>query len=122
MTVKYGEVWQQLKKFWSLSKWLDEGLERHEVGDKHIMFKLAADVFSDLGEGETAENAFENWKSLQPIVEKPSKATTNAAPHSPAVSLTTVAQRIISFPIEAKSPIECYKFLSEIKQQLAMLY
>lgn len=108
----------------SLSKWLGDGLERHDVGDKHMMFKLAADVFSDICEGETAENVFESWKSQQPIVEKPLKAAaaTEAVPSSPAVSLTAVAQRIMSFPIEAKSPIECYKFLSEIKQQLAMLY
>ncbi len=62
-------------------------------------------------------------KSQQPIIEKTSKtASQNDAMEFSPISLTTVAQRIMTFPIEAKSPIECYKFLSEIKQQLAMLY
>lgn len=107
----------------SLNKWLSDNFERHEVGDKHIMYRLAADALSDISEGETAGNAFESWKARQPIVENPSKAVAaNAATAFVPVSLTAVAQRIMSFPIEAKSPIECYQFLSEIKQQLAMLY
>lgn len=106
----------------SLGKWFDKKHERHEVGEKHMMFKLAPDVFGDIGLGENVMEVFDVWKSQQPIVEKTSKKAPIASLAPPAVSMTNVAQRIMSFPIEAKSPIECYQFLSEIKQQLAMIY
>lgn len=107
----------------SLGKWVGENIERHDVADKHILLRLAEDVFSDLGGEESMEEVFVNWKSQQPLVEKPTKTGVVAAKPLPAViSLSVVAQRIMAFPIEKKSPIECYQFISEIKQQLAMLY
>lgn len=107
----------------SLSKWVTADIERHDVSDKHITFTLPEDVFSDLGEGENPEEVFNDWKASHPIVEKVSRRQSDADSLQPQVmSLSMIAQRIMSFPLEAKSPLECYQFLSEIKQQIAKLY
>lgn len=106
----------------SLSKWLPQDIERHDVSDKHITFTLPEDVFVDLGDEEKAD-AFTEWKSGHPIVEKqPKRLTDKSTEQPPVMSLSMIAQRIMSFPLEAKSPLECYQFLSEIKQQIAKLY
>ena len=105
----------------SLSKWVTADIVRHDVSDKHITFTLPEDVFGDLAEGVNPDDVFNDWKSSHPIVEKASRRPSDA--DSPQVmSLSMIAQRIMTFPIEAKSPLECYQFLSEIKQQIAKLY
>ena len=106
----------------SLAKWVTQDIERHDVSDKHITFTLPEDVFVDLGDEKTMAEAFAEWKSSQPIVEKPAKQASSATQQPPFLSLSMIAQRIMSFPLEAKSPLECYQFLSDIKQQLAKLY
>ena len=105
----------------SLSKWVAADIERHDVSDKHITFKLPEYVLSDLEEGGNPEEVFNDWKSNQPIVEKATRRPSDAL-QPPVMSLSMIAQRILSFPLEASSPLECYQFLSEIKQQIAKLY
>ena len=106
----------------SLSKWVSPDIERHDVSDKHITLCLTGDVFSDIGD-ESPEKMYIDWKSGHPIVEKPSRRPSDAdSLQPPVMSLSMIAQRIMSFPLEAKSPLECYQFLSEIKLQLAKLF
>ncbi len=75
------------------------------------------------------QNEFNVWKSRQPITaskdnsEGEEKRIKNT-PDSKDVShktLFTVAQDILSFPVESKSPIDCMLFLSEIKRDLALI-
>lgn len=107
----------------SLSKWVTVDLERHDVSDKHITFTLSEDVFCDLGEGVNPDDVFNDWKASHPIVEKAARRQSDAdSPQQHVMSLSMIAQRILSFPVEAKSPIDCYQFLSEIKQQIAKLF
>jgi len=106
----------------SLSKWATDGIERHDVSDKHLILMLPEDSLGDLGDAGKMAEAFAVWKSSQPIVEKAPKHAGTAISQPPVMSLSMIAQRIMSFPIEAKSPLECYQFLSDIKQQLAKLY
>ena len=39
---------------------------------------------------------------------------------SPA-TLTAIMQRVLAFPVESKSPLECMVFLADVKQRLASL-
>ena len=106
----------------SLSKWVTDDIDRHDVSDKHIILTLPEEAFTDMGDEEKTAEAFVEWKSNQPSVEKAPKQAASTAQQPPVMSLSMIAQRIMSFPIEARSPLECYQFLSEIKQQLAKLY
>lgn len=59
-------------------------------------------------------NDFENWKNKQPsYAQKEIRASGDVA-DSLAIKLELL-DKIDSFPIESKSPIECMLFLSEIK-------
>ena len=107
----------------SLSKWVTDDIERHDVSDKHITFTLAGEVFADLGGMDNALDVFDSWKAEQPIVEKAARRQPETYSTQPsALSLSMIAQRILSFPVEAKSPLECSQFLSDIKQQIAKLF
>lgn len=67
---------------------------------------------------------YEQWKQMFPVQEG-SKRRSDTVPDTLAAdapqSISAVVQRVLAFPVESKSLIECVSFLSEIKQQLARL-
>lgn len=70
----------------SLSKWLPQDIERHDVSDKHITFTLPEDSLSELSDVEKVAEAFVEWKSSQPIVEKAPKQVASATQQPPVMS------------------------------------
>ena len=68
--------------------------------------------------------AFGHWKESVPMA-APRKAairddlknTQGSQPHR----MSEVMLRIIAFPVEQKTPIECMNFIAEIKQDIAKL-
>ena len=38
------------------------------------------------------------------------------------LSMTGIMQKILAFPIERMSPLDCMNFMAEIKTQIAMLF
>ena len=75
----------------SLSKWVTQDIERHDVSDKHITFTLPEDVFVDLGDEEKTAGAFAEWKSSQPIVAKAPKQASSTIQQPPVMSLSMIA-------------------------------
>ena len=78
---------------------------------------------------ETLDIAYSEWKESIPLTEnqqgqrKKTKDigtdTNDSTDHQ--ITLTAIMQRVLSFPIESKSPIESMTFLADIKQRLAAL-
>lgn len=96
----------------SLGKYGSSDCEVHMLEDKNVDI-----VLTNVKDELETEN-FENWKQSVPLVQ--SKQKEQSVVLSP-VSLTAIMQRILSFPIERKSPLDCMTFMAEIKQQIAAI-
>ena len=106
----------------SLQRYTPEGASVVPLDDRGIEMTLPADVFSPVAECETLQANFADWKQCQPLTEASKKKVDeekarverNAHPR-----LTDVMLRILAYPIEQHSPMECMTFLGEIKQQIS---
>ena len=106
----------------SLDRYTPQGAFISPSGDKSIEMAWPTDVFAPDADSESLHKAFEDWKQCQPLTEASKKkveeekvcAERNAHPR-----LTDVMLRILAYPIEQHSPMECMTFLSDIKQQIS---
>ena len=106
----------------SLDRYTPQGAAVLSMGDKSIMMTLPADEFAPDADSDSLRTDFEHWKQCQPFTEVSKKkmeeekvrAERNAHPR-----LTDVMLRILAYPIEQHSPMECMVFLSDIKQQIS---
>ena len=107
----------------SLSRHVPETAKVLQTADKSvdIVLDMAAPSEDDASRLQTD---FANWKSSLPM----------AAPKKPPVGeellsgsaghprrMTDVLHKVLSFPIERRSPLECYEFLAELKHDMAAL-
>lgn len=91
-------------------------------GDKSLEMTLPDEVFAPDVDIESLRMDFENWKQCQPLTEASKKKVEeekvrlerNAHPR-----LTDIMLRILAYPIEQHSPMECMVFLGDIKQQIS---
>lgn len=108
----------------SLAKYLPEGAQTVTNDDKSVVISLSSNVFHETEKAESLLEDFRNWKSAVPMAQ-PRKATlrddvkgkADIQPHR----LSEVMLRVIAFPVEQKTPMECMAFIAEIKQQLTSL-
>ena len=106
----------------SLDRYTPQGAAVSPTGENSIDIILPADVFPAAIERETLTEDFANWKQSQPLTEASKKkveeervvAERNAHPR-----LTDVMLRILAFPIEQRSPMECMVFLADMKKQIS---
>lgn len=111
----------------SIEKWMPEGAQQRVDGEKLLVVRLPDLMIMD--NLEIMQKNYEEWKNLIPLAEasRGKKNNTlgtedeNSVKHNHAVSLTSVMQRVLSWPIESKSPLESVAFLADVKQQLATL-
>lgn len=113
----------------SLAKWIPEGTEQHAEGEKHLVVTLPEVMVIDNPEDLTS--AYVKWKESIPLTEaslgmrkkgggKNDGNNVDGADGTP-LTLTAIMQRVLAFPIESKSPLECMIFLADIKQRMASL-
>ena len=103
----------------SLDRYTPEGAEVFPSSDKSIEMTLPTEAFAPDVDIESLWKAFEDWKHSQPLTEASKKkveeekvrSERNAHPR-----LTDIMLRILAYPIEQHSPMECMAFLSDIKQ------
>ena len=91
-------------------------------GDKKVEMTLPADVFAPDTDIELLKKGFEDWKQCQPLTEASKKKEEEEKVRSERnihPRLTDVMLRILAYPIEQHSPMECMVFLSDIKQQIS---
>lgn len=113
----------------SLQKWMPEGAEQRVEGEKHLVLTLPEAMVTDDFDVLTA--AYAEWKNTIPLTESQSGLRKRGGGKDvidgdynlagqPA-TLTGIMQRILAFPIESRSPLECMTFLADVKRQLAAL-
>jgi len=106
----------------SLGKFLPDDAQMVANDDKSITITLPNAV---QGMDETRlREAFEEWKSAVPLVaprkgavKEELKNMVDSQPHR----MSEIMLRILAFPVEQKTPMECMAFITEVKQQLAQL-
>lgn len=106
----------------SIDRYTPEGATVLPSGDKSLEMTLPAEVFAPDVDIESLRNGFEDWKQCQPLTEASKKKVEeekarlerNAHPR-----LTDIMLRILAYPIEQHSPMECMAFLGDIKQQIS---
>ena len=107
----------------SLGKFLPEEAQMVANEDKSVSITLAMEMFQ--GADNTAlKQSFEEWKSGIPLVaprkgslKEDLKNMQDNQPHR----MSEVMLRILAFPVEQKTPMECMAFIADVKQQLALL-
>ncbi len=113
----------------SLDKWMPEGGEQRVEGEKHLLVTLPEVMMTDNPDDLTT--AYLEWKEAIPLTEATSgmhkksggKNDGNNVDGTDGIplTLTAIMQRVLAFPIESKSPLECMIFLADIKQRMAAL-
>jgi hypothetical protein len=113
----------------SINKWMPEGAEQTAVGEKHLAVRLPKELFGE-DTPEAIDAAFTEWKEAVPLSESQAKGEKKVKVQTgidlglgkeAGVTLTSVMQRILAFPIESKSPLESMAFLADVKRQLATM-
>ncbi len=112
----------------SLAKWMPEGAATEAVDEKHVKMVLPPIMLID--DGQAMESAYGEWKAAIPLTEmhggqrkrEQGDDVESLFEAPPAASLTSIMQRVLAYPIESKSPIECMTFLADVKQRLAKLF
>lgn len=106
----------------SLDRYTPERATVLPSGDKNIEITLPTETFAPEVDLESLRMGFDDWKQCQPLTEASKKkveeerARTERNAHP---RLTDIMLRILAYPIEQHSPMECMVFLSDIKQQIS---
>ena len=106
----------------SLDRYTPQGAVVLPSGDKSVEMALPAEVFAPDADMEALGSGFADWKQCQPLTDASKKkveegrveAARNAHPR-----LTDIMLRIMAYPIERHSPMECMGFLGDLKQQIS---
>ena len=108
----------------SLAKYLPEDAQVTANDDKSVAITLQPAVLPETGDAESLAEDFRHWKNSVPMAQPKRtslrdelKGGVEMQPHH----LSEVMLRVLSFPIEQKTPMECMAFIAEVKQQLASL-
>ncbi len=108
----------------SLSKYTPEGAQMTINDDKSVTITLSSDSVKGLDDAESLAKAFTDWKSSVPMAAPRKESLKEEMKNMPDMQphrMSDIMLRIIAFPIEQKTPMECMNFIAEIKQQLASL-
>ena len=106
----------------SLQKFTPEGAEVSIGEDKSVRIVLAETVFNADTEVKSLHEDYENWKQSVPLSESGKKeieAEKYGKVGGSPVRLTDIMHKVLAYPIEQKSPMECMAFLAEIKKGIA---
>lgn len=106
----------------SLQKFTPEGVTPVFSEDGQLMtMTIPAERFNEDETPERMQEEFLNWKHSVEASNKNSQGEAGgkpAAQNGKASSLTTIMHKVIMYPIEQKSPMECVFFLAELKKEL----
>ena len=94
-----------------LESWIPENFELKKVSDNCYQF-IPSEVFtSDAMNLEESVKVYSDWFDSKFVAEKKKK-------HDDS-SFSDIWLKILSYPIERKSPIDCMSFIEEIKTEIA---
>ena len=106
----------------SLAKFTPSDSTLENKTEKGVDMVLPNSVFGDSLDPDALEEEYNSWKQSVPLSAKqqrPSlgkelKTPDEGAPHR----ISDIMFKVLSYPLEQKSPMECMAFLAELKQQL----
>lgn len=102
----------------SLAKFIPEEFEIRESGEKCIIVELPDTVFGDNAAPEQLKDDFDNWKGAVPHQPKKASLKQDMKAEQPQ-RLTDIMARVLAFPLEQKSPMDCMSFIATLKQQIS---
>lgn len=109
----------------SLEKFTPADATVESLEEKLLVVHLSPDVLPNDATQDVMQKQFEHWKMSVPVPDSKRKAGKDSnkqrISHSELVeglSLDELAQRIIAFPMESRTPMECMLFLADIRSQL----
>ena len=113
----------------SMDKFTPTGAFVEPQTDGSIVLALPLEAIPDDVDVKLLASEFAQWKMQQPISEsKKEKKDIERESFddedfhlSHRVTLSSVMQHILAYPLERKSPMECVEFISDLKRQLASL-
>lgn len=112
----------------SLQKHTPEGATVTNVDEKSVDVQFPNAMIPDDMTADMMLVDFEQWKASVPVAEPVQKkdkveevAQNRLSDTKLQPSITSIMQRIIAFPIENKTPMQCMSFLAETKQILASM-
>lgn len=107
----------------SLSRYIPENGTTVSREDKGVEVDLPIETFSGV-ELESLKKDFQNWKNSVPVavskkssVREDLKNGGGEQPHR----MSEIMFKILAYPLEQKSPMECMSFIAELKQQITSL-
>jgi len=106
----------------SLQKFTPENASVRFNEDGSVQFVLPETTFPVESTSESLSEEFHNWKQSVPLAESSKKdldAGVAGASLAHPARLTDVMHKILAYPIEQKSPLECMSFLAEVKKGIA---
>ena len=106
----------------SLERYTPEGAAVSPSGDREVAMAMPGGVFPPDTGVESLQTDYANWKQAQPLTEaskKREEETKTRAERNAHSRLTDIMLRILAYPVEQHSPMECMAFLSEMKQQIS---
>jgi len=101
-----------------------------EVGDKAKDIRLSAASVPDEMTLEIMTTDYETWRSSIPLTVSNEKQKEHSgavmsqlmSEQKPtSITITSIMQQILAFPLEQKTPLDCMLFIADVKQQLAKL-
>ena len=108
----------------SLNKFLPEDAQMSSNEDKSVNITLPISVFREVEDAEALGDAFGHWKESIPLVvsrkgsvKDDLKNATDAQPHR----MSEIMLRILAFPVEQKTPMECMNYIAGVIQDIAKL-
>lgn len=105
----------------SMEKFIPPESKVEELDEKHTAIALPMDISDEML--KQMHSDYESWKEKIPLTEsaKERKSTEKTESSASSATLTDFLHRVMAFPLESKSPIDCMLFLAEIKKQMARM-
>ena len=106
----------------SLGKFLPEDAQMNVNDDKSVSIVLL--VPQEESDAESLRLGFNNWKETVPLANQRRgsvKEDLKSETERPPRRMSEIMFRILAFPVEQKTPIECMNFIAEIKQDITKL-
>lgn len=108
----------------SLAKYIPKEAEMLTNDDKSVVIKLSPGIFSEAKDSTSLTEYFHNWKKSVPLAQPKKNSLKDDLKNGmelPPHRLSEVMLKVLAFPVEQKTPMECMNFITEIKQDIAKL-
>ena len=108
----------------SLSKYIPEEAEVKVNDDKSVAITLSRDVFKENDDPVVFRDSFSQWKEEVPLMASRKGSVKedlrNMSDQQPR-RMSEIMLRVLAFPVEQKTPMDCMNFIAEIKQEITKL-